>query len=306
MLVDHLRHSGLPFLMMASIAALAVSLWSAYPPLLLLLAGPLLTLGLYQRYAHKTRVAWQAAETDWLTGLGNRRAYEHADPDGRAAEHGGGARDAVPRGHRRLQADQRHARPRRRRRRAGRLSPRCSVRSSGVQAFRLGGDEFAVVVDGDADAAVERIQSVQESLREPKGDGRVTISIGIASCPQSARDETELQHLADRALYWTKKNGKSRWCVYSPSSSSSRGATTWRSAPDGLPRRRRARRARRAPARRQRPATRPPRRAHVALLRRALLQVVAFPTTSMPWSAPDLASRLLWLVSYGLLIAAAL
>src|SRR4029077_13751182 len=56
-LVDHLRHSGLPFLMMASIAALAVSLWSASPPLLLLLAGPLLTLGMYQRYAHKTRVA---------------------------------------------------------------------------------------------------------------------------------------------------------------------------------------------------------------------------------------------------------
>jgi hypothetical protein len=35
------------------------------------------------------------------------------------------------------------------------------------------------------------------------------------------------------------------------------------------------------------------------------LQVVAFPAPSMPWTVPDLTARILWLVSYGLLIAGA-
>src|SRR3954470_14037418 len=80
-LFDHLRHSGPAFLMMSSMAALAVSLWVMFPPLLLLMLGPLLTLGLYQRYAKSTRVAWHAAETDLLTGLGNRRAFEQVIHD---------------------------------------------------------------------------------------------------------------------------------------------------------------------------------------------------------------------------------
>jgi hypothetical protein len=36
------------------------------------------------------------------------------------------------------------------------------------------------------------------------------------------------------------------------------------------------------------------------------LQVVAFPSGLLPWSTPDAAARGLWLVSYGLLLAAAL
>jgi hypothetical protein len=35
------------------------------------------------------------------------------------------------------------------------------------------------------------------------------------------------------------------------------------------------------------------------------LQVVAFPAPSMPWTVPDLTARILWLISYGLLIAGA-
>jgi Family of unknown function (DUF5317) len=35
------------------------------------------------------------------------------------------------------------------------------------------------------------------------------------------------------------------------------------------------------------------------------LQVIAFPSASMPWSVPDLTARILWLVSYALLLAGA-
>ena len=36
------------------------------------------------------------------------------------------------------------------------------------------------------------------------------------------------------------------------------------------------------------------------------IQVVAFPAASMPWSVPDLVARILWLLSYALLISAAI
>ena len=215
-LFDHLRHSGPAFMMMSSMAALAVALWTIYPPLLLLMMGPLLTLALYQRYAKSTRVAWHAAETDWLTGLGNRRAFEQvihtSVKESTAAEpatlciididnfkgindtHGHNAGDEA----------------------LARVASYFAELED-VQAFRLGGDEFALVIRDSSETASERVQSVQDRLAATDEGPTITISAGIASCPQSTDDEDELQRLADRALYWTKKNGKGRWCIYSPS-----------------------------------------------------------------------------------------
>ena len=146
-IVEHLRHSGPAFLIMGSMAALAVALWTVDPPLLLLLAGPLLTLGLYQRYARSTRVARLAAETDSLTGLGNHRAYKHTV---RAAV------DVATRGqpvtlclvdidnfkgindtHGHAAGDEALAD----------VAPRSSARLGGGPAFRLGGDEFALLLE---------------------------------------------------------------------------------------------------------------------------------------------------------------
>jgi putative nucleotidyltransferase with HDIG domain len=45
----------------------------------------------------------------------------------------------------------------------------------------------------------------------------VTITVGIASFPGHAADADELQRVADGALYWAKRHGKNRSCVYSPS-----------------------------------------------------------------------------------------
>ena len=44
----------------------------------------------------------------------------------------------------------------------------------------------------------------------------MTISAGIAACPEASGEPDELQRFADMALYWTKRHGKNRWCVYSP------------------------------------------------------------------------------------------
>jgi diguanylate cyclase (GGDEF)-like protein len=217
-IVDHLRHSGAAFLIMGSMAALATALWTVDPPLLLLLAGPLLTLGLYQRYARSTRIARLAADTDSLTGLGNHRAYKHAV---RAAVEGAtradpatlclvdidnfkGINDTL--GH--AAGDEALAD----------VADRLAALGGGT-AFRLGGDEFALLLDGTAQEAADRIQAIQDELTEMSGprNAAVTISTGIASCPESADEVDELQRLADIALYWTKRNGKRRWCIYSPS-----------------------------------------------------------------------------------------
>jgi hypothetical protein len=58
--------------------------------LLVLLAGPLFTLTLYQRSALHLHIASRAALTDNLTGLGNHRAYQAALREGIAeCERGG-------------------------------------------------------------------------------------------------------------------------------------------------------------------------------------------------------------------------
>ena len=75
-LVDHLRYSGPIFGIMVFVAAQAVIFWRVSPPLVLLLGAPLVALTLYQRSALRHRVAEEAATTDSLTGLRNRRAFE--------------------------------------------------------------------------------------------------------------------------------------------------------------------------------------------------------------------------------------
>ena len=45
----------------------------------------------------------------------------------------------------------------------------------------------------------------------------MTITVGIASYPGYASSPDELQQVADGALYWAKRHGKNRSCVYSPS-----------------------------------------------------------------------------------------
>jgi two-component system, cell cycle response regulator len=83
-------------------------------------------------------------------------------------------------------------------------------------AARLGGEEFALLLAGadaqKASAAAERLrQAVAAEALE--GIGRVTISLGVASCPAHARSERELYAASDAALYTAKREGRDRACL---------------------------------------------------------------------------------------------
>ena len=86
-------------------------------------------------------------------------------------------------------------------------------------AARFGGEEFVVLVPGDAPDAVrlaERLRTAVSELELPQlgADGRVTVSIGVASFPEQATNAAELFERADQALYVAKGSGRDRTIVY--------------------------------------------------------------------------------------------
>jgi diguanylate cyclase (GGDEF)-like protein len=217
-IVDHLRHSGPAFAIMAFIAALAVALWVAAPPLLLLLAGPVFALSLFQRYALRTRVALRAASTDSLTRLPNHRSYE-ADLAAMLASSGDDEvvlclldvdnfkrvndRFGHPVGDRLLV---RFAES------LGELAPT-------VRSYRLGGDEFALIMTGSESAAEDALHRVRKELHRGAADDEpdLTFSAGVACHPRHAATREELVRAADAALYWAKRHGKNRSSTFDPS-----------------------------------------------------------------------------------------
>jgi diguanylate cyclase (GGDEF)-like protein len=216
-LLEDLRKGGAGFAVMASLVALTTSLWVLKPPLLLLLAGPVFTLTLYQHSALRSRIAQRDATTDSLTGLGNHRAYQavlreqvaSVERDGSAfslclidVDDFKGVNDTF--GH-----------P---------AGDELLVRVAGLlrglpeaHAFRFGGDEFALILRGGDGAAAEAITVLQRVLATSADQwSNVTVSAGIASFPAHGYDADELQRVADASLYWSKRHGKNRACIYSP------------------------------------------------------------------------------------------
>jgi diguanylate cyclase (GGDEF)-like protein len=217
--IPGLRHGGAAFAIMVFLASLAANLWVMQSWLLVLLAGPLFTLTLYQRSALHSRIARRDARTDNLTGLGNHRAYQEAlreriEESSRSAEpfslclvdvdnfkhvndvygHPAGDEVLVLLGNMLANVEE-------------------------TEAFRFGGDEFAVLVNSDEMTAYRELEEIQRelALAEASPAGPVTISVGIASFPSHAAGADELQRTADGALYWSKQHGKNRSCLYSPS-----------------------------------------------------------------------------------------
>jgi diguanylate cyclase (GGDEF)-like protein/PAS domain S-box-containing protein len=95
------------------------------------------------------------------------------------------------------------------------------VRESDTVA-RIAGDEFTVIlprIDSRADATVVA-EKIVKAVAEPFHlSGRtVTIgaSIGVALCPDDARDGQELVKLADAAMYDAKHHGRNTYRFYSP------------------------------------------------------------------------------------------
>ena len=88
-------------------------------------------------------------------------------------------------------------------------------------AARLGGEEFALLLAGagseKAFAAAERVRAAVEACPFEEVGGGVTVSVGVASCPENARTERELFGTSDAALYSAKQEGRNRAVLASAS-----------------------------------------------------------------------------------------
>lgn len=105
----------------------------------------------------------------------------------------------------------------------------------GDVAARFGGEEFAAfLLDADYAqglVAAERVRSAVENYdfpitrKDSTGDQshRITISVGVASFPDDARDPIHLIELADAALYRAKSSGRNRICAYRHSIAATEG-----------------------------------------------------------------------------------
>jgi diguanylate cyclase (GGDEF)-like protein len=168
----------------------------------------------------ETAALRRAAETDFLTGLGNRAAYQrsvlslverseafslflididHLKLVNDRLGHAGGDAFIVAVGDtlRSLEAD--HA---------------------GLHLARLGGDEFAVLMPGDAAAEarlLERIDTSQgRTWQFAEARRPLSMSVGVARFPEDAGDADALYHNADLALYSAKEMGRGRHHRYDP------------------------------------------------------------------------------------------
>ncbi|MCL4419798.1 GGDEF domain-containing protein [Patescibacteria group bacterium] len=101
---------------------------------------------------------------------------------------------------------------------------RSSTRSSDIAA-RYGGEEFAILMPNaqltDAALKADKIRSeVEKTAFENESvqpNKRITISVGLASMPAHAISAESLLDSADKALYYSKNNGKNRVTVYTKS-----------------------------------------------------------------------------------------
>ncbi len=86
---------------------------------------------------------------------------------------------------------------------------------------RYGGEEFALVLEGTDRAGArqlaERIRQEveQQSFPSSKGTFSATLSIGVASYPDDAREKPEIIARADQSLYAAKHGGRNRTVCFS-------------------------------------------------------------------------------------------
>jgi len=183
-------------------------------------AGMLLTLGLTALLYREQVELRDLAETDTLTGLINHRGFQQAlrgelrragtrgdsvalvalDIDDFKAvneRHGHPFGDGVLQG---VSAQLQE-----------------SVRRGDIAA-RTGGEEFALILPGtDAEAAQEIAERVRtEVARLSPAGSELSCSAGVAVFPVDGDSASALVQLAEGALYWAKRSGKSRTRRFDP------------------------------------------------------------------------------------------
>jgi diguanylate cyclase (GGDEF)-like protein len=212
------RRNGVVQGMCVVLGALAANLWVVHGWLIVLLVGPLFTLINYQRSLQSSRAAARDARTDNLTGLGNHRAYQATlrDMIGEAERSNTSFSLVLVDMDDFKQVNDVYGHP------AGDdalvLLADLLASVERAEAFRFGGDEFALLASMDEMSTYRRMEELQHHLSTiEQPAGTTTISVGIASYPEHGKSADELQHVADSALYWSKRHGKNRSCLYSPS-----------------------------------------------------------------------------------------
>ena len=90
-------------------------------------------------------------------------------------------------------------------------------------AARIGGEEFAVLLvettQNGAREVAERLRVAIKALETPAG-GLITASFGVAECPTDAQTASGILKAADVALYEAKRNGRDRVVPMQPLSRS--------------------------------------------------------------------------------------
>jgi diguanylate cyclase (GGDEF)-like protein/PAS domain S-box-containing protein len=160
---------------------------------------------------------------DELTGLFNRRAFDGqlADELARSARHGNPVSLVL------LDADYFKAVNDRYGHAVGdqvlqTLARRVQERMRTLdRPARFGGEELAIILpETDAEGAMRAAERIRKAISispievtAPDGTAlaiQVTVSIGVASAPQHAKDAAALFHAADQALYAAKAQGRNR------------------------------------------------------------------------------------------------
>ena len=95
-----------------------------------------------------------------------------------------------------------------------------NTRSTDIVA-RYGGEEFVIILPGikkkEALTFAEKLRKLVKDYQFPdkvhQEPCSLTISIGVASCPEDSDDPIDLVRMADQALYRAKQNGRDQVCV---------------------------------------------------------------------------------------------